>query len=55
MQLSRKIDALLDTVQKPARYIGGEMNAAVKDWDAAEVRYASASRTYTRSACPIWE
>ncbi|MDD7445937.1 MAG: B12-binding domain-containing radical SAM protein, partial [Clostridiales bacterium] len=40
MQLSRKIDALLDTVQKPARYIGGEMNAAVKDWDAAEVRYA---------------
>lgn len=40
MELSRKIDALLDTVEKPARYIGGEMNAVVKDWDSVPVHYA---------------
>ena len=40
MELSKKIDALLDGVQKPARYIGGEMNAVSKDFDSARVRFA---------------
>ena len=28
-----RLERLLETVQKPARYIGGEMNSVVKDWD----------------------
>lgn len=40
MELSRRIDALLDHVQKPARYVGGEMNAAAKPFESAAVRYA---------------
>ncbi len=33
-------DQLLFRVSKPARYTGGEWNAAAKDWDAAELRLA---------------
>lgn len=40
MTMKTRIDALLDSVQKPARYIGGEMNAAAKPWEAAAVRFA---------------
>lgn len=40
MELQQRIDALLDHVQKPARYSGGEMNAAAKSWEAADVRFA---------------
>ncbi|MBR5111193.1 MAG: TIGR03960 family B12-binding radical SAM protein [Clostridia bacterium] len=29
---NRKLEALLETVQRPARYTGGEMNAVRKDW-----------------------
>jgi len=28
------LEALLHRVQKPARYVGGEFNAVIKDWDA---------------------
>ena len=31
MTLSERIDALLPLVQKPARYIGNEYNAVIKD------------------------
>lgn len=40
MDQTLRIDALLDSVAKPARYIGGEMNAAAKPWEAAAVRFA---------------
>ena len=40
--LKEKIDSLLDRVQKPARYMGGEMNAVLKDPDSVAVRYAFA-------------
>ena len=40
--LKDKIDSLLDLVQKPARYMGGEMNAVLKDPDAVAIRYAFA-------------
>ena len=29
------LEPLLPTVQKPIQYVGGELNATVKDWDAA--------------------
>ena len=40
--LNEKIDSLLDRVQKPARYMGGEMNAILKDPKQVAIRYAFA-------------
>ncbi|HLF26059.1 MAG TPA: TIGR03960 family B12-binding radical SAM protein [Anaerolineae bacterium] len=37
-QLSRTLDRVLLSVEKPARYVGGEHNSVVKNWDAASVR-----------------
>ncbi len=34
------LEPLLTQVQKPVQYIGGELNAQVKDWDACDVRWA---------------
>src|ERR671925_1172707 len=35
-----RLEPLLPRVQKPIQYVGGELGAEVKDWDAAEVRWA---------------
>jgi len=35
-----KLERILPTVQKPARYIGGELNQIVKNWDSIETRVA---------------
>jgi radical SAM family uncharacterized protein len=35
-----RLEALLPRVRKPVQYVGGELNAQVKDWDAARVRWA---------------
>ncbi len=40
--LKERIDSLLDHVQKPARYMGGEMNAMLKDHKQVAIRYAFA-------------
>ena len=40
--LKEKIDSLLDRVQKPARYMGGEMNCVLKDPKSVAIRYAFA-------------
>jgi radical SAM family uncharacterized protein len=34
-----RLEPLLPLVQKPIQYVGGELNATVKDWDAADVRW----------------
>ncbi|MGQ0467609.1 MAG: TIGR03960 family B12-binding radical SAM protein [Sporichthyaceae bacterium] len=34
-----RLEALLPRVQKPVQYIGGELNATIKDWDSATVRW----------------
>src|SRR3954453_14818184 len=34
------LEPLLQLVQKPIQYVGGELNSQVKDWDTAEVRWA---------------
>jgi radical SAM family uncharacterized protein len=34
------LEALLPRVQKPIQYVGGELNATVKDWDTTTVRWA---------------
>lgn len=38
----RELDRILATVQKPARYIGGEFNSIVKDWDTIPTKIALA-------------
>ena len=40
--LKEQIDSLLDRVQKPARYMGGEMNCVLKDPNSGDIRYAFA-------------
>ena len=34
------LEALLPRVAKPVQYVGGELNARTKDWEAAAVRWA---------------
>lgn len=40
--LKEQIDSLLDRVQKPARYMGGEMNCVLKAPNRVDIRYAFA-------------
>ncbi len=42
MEISRELDKLLKRVEKPARYIGGEINTVSKDPDDVKVRFAFA-------------
>jgi len=35
-----RLEPLLPRVRKPVQYVGGELNSTVKDWAAAEVRWA---------------
>jgi len=41
-QIERALDRVLLSVQKPARYIGGEYNSGVKPWDSVSFRVALA-------------
>ncbi len=37
---SREVEKILPDVQKPGRYVGGELNSIVKDKEAVDVRFA---------------
>ena len=39
-QIESKLDRILLKVQKPGRYVGGELNSVVKDWDNVSVKVA---------------
>ncbi len=39
-QVESKLDRILLKVQKPGRYVGGELNSIHKDWDKAQTRVA---------------
>ena len=41
-QIERILDRVLMQVEKPGRYVGGEYNSIVKDWDAIDVKVAFA-------------
>lgn len=41
-EIERKLDRVLLQVEKPGRYVGGEYNSIVKDWDEIEVKVALA-------------
>jgi len=34
------LEPLLPRVSKPVQYVGGELNAQLKDWESAAVRWA---------------
>ena len=40
--MDQRYEELLQYVQRPARYIGGEINSVVKDWQSADLRMALA-------------
>ncbi len=40
MNYQDKIEAMLEKVQKAPRYTGGEMNTAIKPWEAAKLHFA---------------
>jgi len=35
-EIQSKLERILLTVEKPGRYVGGELNAVIKDWDSIE-------------------
>ncbi len=37
-QIERKLDRILLQVEKPGRYVGGEYNSIVKNWDTTDVK-----------------
>lgn len=39
-QIEDKLDRVLLKVQKPGRYVGGELNSTHKDWDAIQIKVA---------------
>ncbi|RJP54383.1 MAG: TIGR03960 family B12-binding radical SAM protein [Anaerolineaceae bacterium] len=39
-QIENKLDRILLKVQKPGRYVGGELNSVIKDWDSVSIRAA---------------
>ena len=39
-QIELKLDRILLKVQKPGRYVGGELNSVVKDWDSVQTKVA---------------
>lgn len=41
-EIERKLDRVLLQVEKPGRYVGGEYNSVVKNWDAIDVKVALA-------------
>jgi len=39
-QIVNKLDRVLLKVQKPGRYVGGELNSTIKDWDQTQTKVA---------------
>jgi radical SAM family uncharacterized protein len=39
-QIENKLNRILLKVQKPGRYVGGELNSVVKDWDSVKTKVA---------------
>jgi len=39
-QIENKLDRILLRVQKPGRYVGGELNSIIKDWDNTQTKVA---------------
>jgi len=42
IEIQSRLERILQRVQKPGRYVGGELNQVVKDWDSVNTRVALA-------------
>ena len=40
VEINDRLERILLKVQKPGRYVGGEMNSIIKDWEAVQTRVA---------------
>ncbi len=40
VEIEARLERILLSVQKPGRYVGGELNSVVKDWDSVRTRIA---------------
>ena len=40
IEIESRLERILLKVQKPGRYVGGELNAVVKNWDEVETKVA---------------
>ena len=40
MSVNKDIEQILMKVQKPGRYVGGELNSVIKDKEKVDVRFA---------------
>lgn len=40
LNMDKRLEKILPTVQKPARYTGGELNSVIKNKDEVDIRYA---------------
>ena len=49
-EIESKLDRILLKVQKPGRYVGGELNSVVKDWDKISTKVALSSLIFMTSA-----
>ena len=48
-------DEILLQVEKPARYIGNEVNSVMKDPEQVAIRFATCFPDVMKSGCPIWD
>lgn len=48
--IKKEVEKILQYVQKPARYVGGELNSVVKNPDEVALRYAFVFPIHTKSA-----
>ena len=48
-------DEILMKIDKPARYIGNELNSVVKEKDTVDIRFVCVFRMYMRLECHILE
>ncbi len=39
-EIEARLERILLSVQKPGRYVGGELNSVIKDWDSVQTRVA---------------
>jgi hypothetical protein len=39
-KIEAKLEQILLKVQKPGRYVGGELNIVIKDWDKIQTKVA---------------
>jgi hypothetical protein len=53
-EINSRLDRILYYVRKPGRYVGGEFNQVVKNWDQIPTRVAFVFPDIYESECRTW-